>query len=49
LESVGGVGAEPLLGLMTRYLFIFVKVTVFSIWGAFSDERSGLSFVAVSH
>jgi hypothetical protein len=25
--------------------FFFVKVVVLSIWGALSDERSGLSFV----
>jgi hypothetical protein len=43
------LGVEPLLGLMTRYLFICLKVAVLSIWGAISDERSGLSFVTVSH
>jgi hypothetical protein len=39
------LGVEPRLGLMTRYL-IRLKVTVLSIWGALSDERSGLSFVS---
>jgi hypothetical protein len=37
----------PRLGLMARYL-IRLKVTVLSIWGALSDERSGLSFVSHS-
>jgi hypothetical protein len=41
------LGVEPRLGLMTRYLF-WMKVTVLSIWGALSDERSGLSFVSHS-
>jgi hypothetical protein len=41
------LGVEPRLGLMTRYLFS-LKVTVLSIWGALSDERSGLSFVSHS-
>jgi hypothetical protein len=41
------LGVEPRLGLMTRYLFT-LKVTVLSIWGALSDERSGLSFVGHS-
>jgi hypothetical protein len=43
------LGVEPCLGLMTRYIIIFVKVALLSIWGTLSDERSGLSFVAVSH
>jgi hypothetical protein len=41
------LGVEPRLGLMTRYLFS-LKVTALSIWGALSDERSGLSFVSHS-
>jgi hypothetical protein len=41
------LGIEPRPGLMTRYLFI-LKVTVLSIWGALSDERSGLSLVSHS-
>jgi hypothetical protein len=41
------LGVEPRLGLMTGYLFL-LKVTVLSIWGALSDERSGLSFVSHS-
>jgi hypothetical protein len=35
------LGVEPRLGLMTRYILL-VKVTVLSIWGALSDERSCL-------
>jgi hypothetical protein len=44
------LGVEPHLGLMTRYFFylFFVKVAVLSIWGALSDERTGLSFVSQS-
>jgi hypothetical protein len=42
-------GIEPTLGLVTRYYFLtegcFLKVAVLSLWGALSDERSGLSFV----
>jgi hypothetical protein len=41
------LGVEPQLGLMTR-CFLFVTVAVLSIWGALSDERSGLSFVSHS-
>jgi hypothetical protein len=41
------LGVEPRLGLMTRYSF-WLKVTVLSIWGALSDDRSGLSFVSRS-
>jgi hypothetical protein len=41
------LGFEPQLGLMTRS-FLFVTVAVLSIWGAFSDERTGLSFVSHS-
>jgi hypothetical protein len=33
-----------LLGLMTRYLFPFDSYDIF-LWGVFSDERTGLSFV----
>jgi hypothetical protein len=36
------LGVEPRLGLMSSYL-IQLKITVLSIWGALSDERSGLS------
>jgi hypothetical protein len=36
------LGVEPRMGLMTTYSF-WLKVTVLSIWGALSDERSGLS------
>jgi hypothetical protein len=41
------LGVEPRLGLMTRCFFL-LKVTVLSMWGALSDERSGLSFVSHS-
>jgi hypothetical protein len=44
------LGVEPRLGFMTRlfiYLFL-VKVTVLLIWGALSDEKSGLSLVSQS-
>jgi hypothetical protein len=38
--------------LVTRYYFLpescFLKVAVLSLWGALSDERSGLSFVILS-
>jgi hypothetical protein len=37
------LGVEPHLGLMTGYLLLFV--TVLFLWGALSDERTGLSFV----
>jgi hypothetical protein len=43
---------EPNLGLVTRYYvlseYCFLKFAVLSLWGAFSDERSGLSFVFLS-
>jgi hypothetical protein len=42
------LGVEPRLGLMTRFFFPYMKVTVLSIWGALSDERSGLSFLSHS-
>jgi hypothetical protein len=41
------LGVEPHLGLMTRYLILFT-VTVLFLWGALSDERTGLSFVHVT-
>jgi hypothetical protein len=45
-------GIEPTLGLVTRYYFLsegyFLKVTVLSLWGALSDERSSLSFAILS-
>jgi hypothetical protein len=41
------LGVEPNLGLLTRDLFLFLKVTVLSFGGALSDERSGLSFVSL--
>jgi hypothetical protein len=40
------LGVEPHLGLMTRYLLLFDSYgLVFFLWGALSDERTGLSFV----
>jgi hypothetical protein len=36
------LGVEPALGLVTR--FFFLRVTVLFLWGALSDESSGLSF-----
>jgi hypothetical protein len=45
-------GIEPILGLVTRYYFLSkgccLKVAVLSLWGALSDERSGLSFDLLS-
>jgi hypothetical protein len=45
-------GIEPILGLVTRYYCLFegcfLKFAVLSLWGALSDERSGLSFVFLS-
>jgi hypothetical protein len=41
------LGVEPDLGLLTRDIFFFWKVTVLSFGGALSDERSGLSFVSL--
>jgi hypothetical protein len=42
------LGVEPALGLVTRFFPFFPpKVVVLSLWGALSDERSGLSFVSL--
>jgi hypothetical protein len=42
------LGVEPYLGLMTRYLVLFDGYgLVFFLWGALSDERTGLSVVRV--
>jgi hypothetical protein len=38
------IGVEPHLGLMTRYLLLFDNYGII-LWGALSDERTGLSFV----
>jgi hypothetical protein len=38
------LGVEPYLGLMTRYLLLFDSYGLF-LWGALSDERTGLYFV----
>jgi hypothetical protein len=41
------VGQSVCLGVETcGQRFFFLKVSVFSLWGALSDERSGLSFVS---
>jgi hypothetical protein len=40
------LGVEPLLGLMTRFLVLYLDYCgLCSSWGALSDERVGLSFV----
>jgi hypothetical protein len=41
------LGVEPALGLWPDFflLLFFFKFAVFILWGAFSDERSSLSFV----
>jgi hypothetical protein len=41
------LGVETHLGLMTRYLLQFDSYGSF-LWGALSDERTGLSFVYAS-
>jgi hypothetical protein len=38
------LGAEPHLGLMTRYSLFFDNCGLI-LWGVLSDERMGLSFV----
>jgi hypothetical protein len=46
------LGVEPTLAFMTIYYFLSegccLKVAVLSLWGALSDERSGLSFIMLS-
>jgi hypothetical protein len=46
------LGVEPVSGRLTRYCFLFkclgLEFVVLSLWGALSDERSGLSFVSRS-
>jgi hypothetical protein len=46
------LGVEPTLGLDTRYYFLSegsrLKVAVFFLWGALSDERTGLQFAVQS-
>jgi hypothetical protein len=40
------LGVEPLLGLMTRFLVLYLAYCgLCSSWGALSDERVGLSVV----
>jgi hypothetical protein len=42
------LGVEPTLELVTRYYFLSerycLKVAVLFLWGALSDERTGLQF-----
>jgi hypothetical protein len=44
-------GVESTLGLVTRYYFLSegccLKIAVLSLWGALSDDRSGLSLVII--
>jgi hypothetical protein len=46
------LGVEPTLGLVTRYYFLpedfCLKAVVLSLWGALSDERTGLQFAVQS-
>jgi hypothetical protein len=39
------LGVESHLGLMTRYFRYCLTVTVLFLWGALSDEKTGLSFI----
>jgi hypothetical protein len=45
-DSMSGV--EPILGFVTRYYFLSegfsLKVAFLFLWGALSDERTGLQF-----
>jgi hypothetical protein len=42
------LGVEPHLGLMTRYFHYRFTITVWFLWGALSDERTGLFFVCAA-
>jgi hypothetical protein len=46
------LGVEPTLGLVTRYYFLWegccLKIAVLFLWGALSDERTGLQFAVQS-
>jgi hypothetical protein len=46
------LGVEPTLGLVTRYYFLSegfcLKVAVLFLWGALSDERTGVQFAVKS-
>jgi hypothetical protein len=42
------LGVETHLGLMTRYLLLFWQLRSCFLWGALSDERTGLSFVCAA-
>jgi hypothetical protein len=39
------LGVEHHLGIMTTYLLLFDSYGLVFLWGALSDERTGLSFV----
>jgi hypothetical protein len=45
-------GVDPTLGLLIRYYFLSegccLKVVVLFLWGALSDERTGLQFAVQS-
>jgi hypothetical protein len=46
------LGIEPTLALLTRYYFLSegccLKVAVLFLWGAITDERTGLQFAVQS-
>jgi hypothetical protein len=46
------IAAEPTLELVTRYYFLSerycLKIAVLFLWGALSDERTGLQFAMQS-
>jgi hypothetical protein len=46
LRQSVSLGVEPHVGLMTRYLLLFDSYGPF-LWGALSDERTGLFFFCI--
>jgi hypothetical protein len=52
-RSVSQSVCQPTLQLVTRYYFLsdccYLKFSVLFLWGALSDERTGLQFAAQSH
>jgi hypothetical protein len=52
LRLTVNLGVEPILGFVTRYYFLSegccLKVAALFLWGALSDERTGLQFVVQS-
>jgi hypothetical protein len=46
VSQSASLGVKPHLGPMTRYLLL-CEVTDLFLWGALSDERTGLSFIYV--